>query len=162
TGLVRPIERPAALTVQAAGIATRAVSGRVTGGFLYAAAAARTDVRVEDSVLATVGQDSACEIDDIDFEDQSKRFQLINVRQAYQCAGVAGGSPSRLDVVLLDSPLVLNRSMVPPGDDPAHAGYRDAYERAMQAISRFWEEHRNRLFPWNRQGTVVAGLASER
>jgi hypothetical protein len=162
TGLVRPIERPVALTVQAAGIATRAVAGRVTGGFLYAAAAARTDVRVEDNVLATVGQDSACEIDDIDFEDQSKRFQLINVRQAYQLADAALRSPSRFDLILLDSPLVLNRSMVPPGDELAYAGYRAAYERAMEAISRFWEQHRERLFPWNRQGTVVAGLASER
>jgi len=162
TGLVRPIERPAPLTVQAAGIATRAVSGRVTGGFLYAAAAARTDVRVENNVLATVGQDSACEIDDIDFEDQSKRFQLINVRQAYQLADAALRSSTHFDLILLDNPLVLNRSMVPPGDALAYAGYGAAYKGAMEAIARFWEEHHDRLFPWNRQGTVVAGLASER
>ena len=160
--LLRRIEKPHPLTVTAAGIATQVVTQLIPEGFLYAATAARVDVSVQENVVATTGEDSACEIDDIDFEDQSKRFQLINVRQAYQLADAALRSPGRFDLILLDSPLILNRSMVPPGDDSAHAGYRGAYEQAMQAISRFWEEHRDGLFPWNRQGTVVAGLASER
>lgn len=161
-GLVRGVERPRPLNVRASGIATRAAVRKTLGGFLYAAAAVRIDLAVEENIVATLGQDSTCEIDDIDYEEQSKRFQLIGVRQAYEMADAALRGAEPPELLVLDCPLVLNRSMVPPRDAEAYAAYRTGYDRAVDTIQRFWADHRARLFPWNPAGTVVAGLAAER
>jgi len=162
SGLVRFYRFPEPLDLKVAGIATSVATRPVWGGLLYAAASVRVDLAVENSVIRTTGQDSVCEIDDIDYEDQSKRFQLIGVRQAYQLAAAAIRSADRPDLILLDCPLVLNRSMVPTGDAAENQGYRKAYESAIDEITHFWNEQQAALFPWNPQGTVVASLASER
>jgi hypothetical protein len=161
-GLVRFFRIPERLDLKVAGIATAVATRPVWGGLLYASAAVRVDLAVESSAIRTTGQDSACEIDDIDYEDQSKRFQLIGVRQAYQMAAAAIRSEDRPDLILLDCPLVLNRSMVPTGEAAENPGYRKAYESAIAEITRFWDEHQAALFPWNPQGAVVASLASDR
>ena len=77
------------------------------------------------------GTDSASVIDDIDFQDQSKRLQLIEVRQAYEMADHAMKLDAPPQILLLEGPLVLNRSMVPLGQGiPTHP----EYERAVEAI----------------------------
>jgi hypothetical protein len=161
-GLVRPIVRPHPLTVAVAGIATNVETSLVPEGFLYAATAARADVLISDNVVGTTGEDSVCEIDDIDFEDHAKRLQLISIRQAYKLADAALRSPQHWDLILLRCPLVLNRSMAPLGDAPRNAGYRIEYERTLDAIRTFWEEHQKRVAPWTPDGTVVAGISDER
>jgi len=160
--LVRSIDRLNPLNVRVAGIATRSTTTKTIGGFLYAAAAVRVDLAVENNTISTVGQDSTCELDDINYENQSKRLQLIGVRQAYEMADAAMRSGNRYDLILLDCPLVLNRSMVPLREAKKYAGYRDAFDAAIAAISNFWSTHRSELQPWNPNGTAVVGLASER
>lgn len=160
--LVRAVNRPNPLTVTVAGISTRQATRRVAGGFLYAAAAARSDISVNDNVVATRGEDSVCEIDDIDYEDQSKRFQLIGMRQAYELAERALLSGEPFDMLLCDCPLLLNRSIVAPEEGGRYAALRQTYQQTIDAISLFWQRHRDKLFPWNRQGPMLAGLASER
>jgi hypothetical protein len=161
-GMVRVIERPNPLDLRVSGIATRAVTQKTIGGHLYVAAANRVDLTIEHNAISTAGQDSTCEIDDINYESQSKRLQLINIRQAYEMADAALKSGNRLDLILLDSPLLLNRDMVPMKSDPSQASYRKAFEDAVQAISSFWAAHRESLFPWDPHGPSVVGLASER
>ncbi|MBS1803691.1 MAG: hypothetical protein JST28_10005 [Acidobacteria bacterium] len=161
-GLVRSYPIPVPFTLKVAGIVTNVATRPVWGGLLYASAAVRVDLTIENSAIKTTGEDSACEIDDIDYEDQSKRFQLIGIRQAYEMAAAAIRSGDRPDLILMDCPLVLNRSMVPMGDPADSPGYRRAYEEAIEGITRFWNEHQAALFPWNPQGVIVASLASER
>lgn len=158
-GLVKSVDRPDPLNLRVAGISTQSALTKTLGGFLYAAAASRFDLAVEQNVVSTVGQDSTCELDDINFEDQSKRLQLIGVRQAYQMADAALND-NRFDLVLLDCPLVLERSMVPRSDQDAE--FCRTFDRTINVISSFWETHRERLIPWNPQGTAVVGLASKR
>lgn len=161
-GLVRPIIRPHPLSVVAAGIATNVETALVPEGFLYAATAARVDVLIEDNVVGTTGEDSLCEIDDIEFEDHAKRLQLISIRQAYKLADAALRFTQRWDLILLRCPLVLNRSMAPLVDSPRNAGYRAEYERTLDAIRTFWNEHQKQVAPWNPDGTIVAGISDER
>ncbi|BAZ08866.1 hypothetical protein NIES4071_06720 [Calothrix sp. NIES-4071] len=161
-GLVRSVDRPNPLNVRVAGISTKAAITKTIGGFLYAAAAVRMDLAVEDNVISTVGQDSTCELDDINYENQSKRLQLIGVRQAYEMAERAIQSQNPYDLILLDCPLMLDRSMVPLREAENYAGYRSAFDGAVSAISKFWSTHRDKLQPWNPQGTAIVGLASER
>lgn len=160
--LVRSVDRPNPMTLSVGGVSTKHAIRRVAGGFLYSAAGSRVDIGVQANVVSTRAEDSVCEVDDIDYEDQSKRFQLIGVRQAYELADRALKSGEHYDMLLLDCPLLLNRSIVAPEEGGRYAALRQTYERTVTVIGRFWKEHRESLFPWNRQGPVVAGLASER
>lgn len=160
-GLVRPVERPNPITTRASGIATQSSTARTLGGFLYGAAAARCDLLVEHNAVSTAGQDSACEIDDINYENQSKRLALAAMRQAYTLAGRAVDE-ERGKFIFLDTPLLMDRGMVPPANCAGDVGYKAAYEATANAIEAFWTRRRERLFPWNPTGPVIVGLASER
>lgn len=162
TEMVRSIDRPNPLNLRVAGIATKFATLPTMGGHLYASAATRVDIAIENNAISSFGQDNTCEIDDIEYENLSKRLQLIGVRQAYEMADSALRSSERYDLILLDCPLVLNRSMVPLKEDAAYAGHRAAYNKTIGVISKFWETHQNKLFPWNPNGTVVVGVATER
>jgi hypothetical protein len=161
-GLIRSVDRPSPLTMDVAGISTKTVTRRVAGGWLFAAAGVRVDLGVEENVVSTRSEDSVCEIDDIDYEDQSKRFQLIGIRQAYELAERAINSDDHFDLLLCDCPLLLNRSMVAPEEGARYAALRKTYQTTVDAISDFWRNNHAKLFPWNRQGPILAGLASER
>lgn len=162
-GLVRKIQRPRPLNVHAAGIATK-VPGRqrVMGGFLYAAGGVRLDVIVQDNRVATGTQGSVCEVDDIDYEDQRLRLSLISLRQAYELAHAALSDVTRRNLIILDTPLLLSRSMVAPKQDSAHRGHREAYEAALQRVESFWGEHKSQLFPWNENGPMLVSVGGGR
>ena len=160
-GLVKRVKRPNPLNLRVAGIATQSALKTVLGGYLYAAAASRLDLAIENNAISTTGRDSTCELDDINFEDQSKRLQLIGIRQAYEMADAALKSGDPYDPVLLDCPLILERSMV-PRQAQREREFGIVFDRAVQAISAFWTNHRDRLLPWNPQGIGVLGLTSKR
>jgi hypothetical protein len=160
-GLVHAVERPNPINTRASGIATHASITKTIGGFLYAAAAARCDLLVEHNAISTAGQDSACEIDDINYENQSKRLALAAMRQAYELAERAV-SEDRARLIFLDTPLVMDRGMVPPTNRAGDEGYQAAYAATLNAIGQFWSRHRERLFPWQASGPVIVGLASHR
>lgn len=155
--LVRPVPRPNPLNLRVAGIGSDYQTEKVFGGFVYVSAGVRVDVTIENNALATSGQDSRCVIDDIDFDDQTKRLQLTGIRQCYELATAAMESGAPYDLILVDGPLVLNRSMVPiqRGKSAAH---RDVYQSTVEAISKFWDKYREHLFPWNSNGPVIAGI----
>ncbi|WP_316237046.1 hypothetical protein [Bradyrhizobium sp. SZCCHNR1015] len=160
-GLVRSVERPNPINARVSGIATHASTTKTIGGFLYGAAASRCDLLVEHNAISTAGQDSACEIDDINYENQSKRLTLAAMRQAYELADRAV-SEERARLIFLDTPLVMDRGMVPPANSLGDEGYKAAYAATLGAIESFWSQHRERLFPWSSGGPVVIGLASQR
>lgn len=160
-GLVRAVERPNPIDTRTSGIATRASTTKTIGGFLYGAAAARFDLLVEHNAVSTAGHDSACEIDDINYENQSMRLSLSAMRQAYELADRAV-LEERARLIFLDTPLVMDRGMVPPASRTGEPGYPAAYKATHDAIESFWTRHRERLFPWNPSGPVIIGLASQR
>lgn len=160
-GLVRAVERPNPIDTRASGIATHASTAKTIGGFLYGAAAARCDLLVEHNAVSTAGQDSACEIDDINYENQAMRLALVAMRQAYELADRAVVE-ERSRLIFLDTALVMDRSMVPPASRAGEPGYPAAYAATRETIESFWRRHRERLFPWNPRGPVIVGLASQR
>lgn len=161
-GLVKPIERPNPLNIKVAGIATRSAVQKTLGGFLYASAAVSLELTIQNNAVSTSGQDSLCELDDIDFVNQSKRLALIQIRQAYQMAAQRLLSGEPVDLILMDCPLFLGRDMAPLKDAPEHAEYRKAYEQTLSVIEPFWQEHKQNLYPWNATGPILAGIASEK
>lgn len=161
-GLVKPIERPNPLNIKVAGIATRSAVQKTLGGFLYASAAVSLELTIQNNAVSTSGQDSLCELDDIDFVNQSKRLALIQIRQAYQMAEQRLLSGEPIDLILMDCPLFLGRDMAPLKDAPEHAEYRKAYEQTLSVIEQFWQEHKQNIYPWNATGPILAGIASEK
>lgn len=160
-GLVRAVDRPNPIDTRASGIATRSSTAKTIGGFLYAAAAARCDLLVEHNAVSTAGQDSVCEIDDINYENQSMRLALAAMKQAYELADRAV-LEERARLIFLDTALVMDRSMVPTASRDGELGYPAAYASTREVIESFWTRHRERLFPWNPSGAVIVGLASQR
>jgi len=160
-GLVKGVDRPTPFNLKVSGIGTRSTVKKTVGGFLFASAGVRIDLKIEKNVVATAGQDSLCEIDDINFEDQSKILQLNETRLAYRLAG-SGLDAFQPDIVLTDCPLALNRSMVPSFSKGIGTEYHRSYRQAIEVIQSFWETRREALFPWNREGAVFGGVAAQR
>ncbi|MEC8012399.1 MAG: hypothetical protein VX185_16715 [Pseudomonadota bacterium] len=158
-GLVKAVPKPSVVNLRVAGIATQSCIDKALGGFIYASAAVRTDLLIEDNQVSTQGSDSVSELDDIDFEAQRKRLDLIEIRQAYQLVEKQLLSQVPCDLILLDTPLYLARDMAPLERNIRHT---QEYEKTKLAIERFWQKHRSKLFPWNKNGVVLASILAER
>lgn len=158
-GLVKRVERPKVIDLSVSGIATHSCIKNALGGYIYASGAVRTDMRIEQNQVSTGGNDSVSELDDIDFEAQRKRLDLVEIRQAYQLVErqLKQGQPSQL--ILLDTPLFLDRAMTPLDRNLSHV---EEYQRTKSSISKFWQENRENLFPWNPTGPVLASIVAER
>jgi len=158
-GLVKSVSRPAVIDLSVAGVATRSTIKRALGGFVYACAGARVDLLIRHNQVSTRGGDSVAELDDIDFEAHRKRLELIEMRQGYRLAERQLTEPDPARLILLDTPLFLDRQMAPLERHQRHA---QEYEQTRAQIATFWEQHRARLFPWNPQGPILASIVAER
>lgn len=158
-GLVKSVKRPAIIDLTVAGIATNSSIKRALGGFLFASAAVSTTIAIEQNQISSRGSDSCSELDDIDFEAQRKRLDLIEMRLAYQLAErqLLSDNPPRM--ILLDTPLFIARDMIPLKE---HKKHWEEYEKTKKIIEHFWNEYRKQLFPWNSEGPVLASVVAER
>lgn len=158
-GLVKGVERPAIMDLSVSGISTQSSVIKALGGFIFGSAAVRTDMLIQQNQVSTCGSDSVSELDDIDFEAQRKRLDLVEMRQAYALVEkmLKNESPSQL--ILLDTPLFLNREMAPLKRNVKHWA---EYEKTKQAIEKFWDDYRGILFPWNPNGPVLVSILAER
>lgn len=158
-GLVKRVERPKVIDLSVSGIATHSCIKNALGGYIYASGAVRVDMRIEQNQVSTGGNDSVSELDDIDYEAQRKRLELVEIRQAYQLVErqLKQGDPSQL--ILLDTPLFLNRAMAPLDRNLRHV---EEYKRTKDMIAQFWLDNRDSLFPWNLNGPVLTSIVAER
>ena len=60
---------------------------------------------------------------------------------------------------MLDTPLFIAREMIPLKRNVKHW---QEYEKTRTAISTFWENYREQLFPWNPEGPVLVSILSQR
>lgn len=158
-GLVKSVERPKVIDLTVAGIATHSCIKHALGGYIYASGAVCSDMNIEQNQVSTGSSDSVSELDDIDFEAQRKRLDLIEIRQAYQLIERQLKQDRCAKLILIDTPLFLDRAMAPLERDTRHV---EEYQRTKSIISEFWREYREQLFPWNTNGPVLASIVSER
>ncbi len=158
-GLVKAVDRPATIDLTVSGIATHSCIKRALGGFIFASAAVRTDMLIDANRISTCGSDSVAELDDIDFEAQRKRLDLVEMRQAYVLAERLLKSSVASQLILLDTPLFIAREMIPLKRNVKHW---QEYEKTRTAIATFWETYREQLFPWNPQGAVLVSVVAQR
>lgn len=158
-GLVKGVERPAIMDLSVSGISTQSSVIKALGGFIFGSAAVRTDMLIQQNQVSTCGSDSVSELDDIDFEAQRKRLDLVEMRQAYALVEKVLKNESPSQLILLDTPLFLNREMAPLKRNVKHWA---EYEKTKQAIEKFWDDYRGMLFPWNPNGPVLVSILAER
>lgn len=158
-GLVKRVERPKVIDLTVSGIATHSCIKNALGGYIYASGAVRVDMSIEQNQVGTGSNDSVSELDDIDFEAQRKRLDLVEIRQAYELVDrlLRQGNPSQL--ILMDTPLFLDRAMAPLDRNAKHV---EEFQQTKGVISQFWSNYREQLFPWNPHGPVLASIVAER
>ena len=159
TGLVKAVPKPTVVNLRVAGIATKSCLDKALGGFIYASAAVRTDLLIDDNKVSTVGSDSVSELDDIDFEAQRKRLDLIEIRQAYKLVERKLLSGESCDLILLDTPLFLSREMIPLERNLRHF---EEFNKTKKVVEDFWQKYRQMLFPWDPSGPIVVAILAER
>jgi len=158
-GLVKAVERPSVMNLTVSGVCTKSAIIKALGGFLFGSAAVRTDMRIEQNQISSNGSDSVSELDDIDFEAQRKRLDLIEMRHAYILAERMLNLDCPSQMILLDTPLFINRDMFPLKQ---HAKHWSEYEKTKAAIEKFWNKYRTKLFPWDAHGPILASIVAER
>lgn len=158
-GLVKGVKRPSVVNLAVSGIASHSCVHRALGGFVFASAAVRTDLLIQENKISTVGSDSVSELDDIDFEAQRKRLDLVEMRHSYTLVERLLAQGGNANLILIDTPLFIGRDMVPLKRNQRHWA---EYEKTREAIERFWHQQRQALFPWNQDGPVLVSILAER
>ena len=158
-GLIKAVHRPLVVNLAVSGIASHSCIHRALGGFIYASAAVRTDLKIQDNKISTTGSDSVSELDDIDFEAQRKRLDLVEMRHCYALVERLFQQEVPANLILIDTPLFIDREMIPLKRNVRHWA---EYEKTRDAIERFWKNYRQSLFPWNPDGPVLASILAER
>ena len=158
-GLVKPVPKLSIVDMNVAGISTRSCVTKALGGFIYVSAALRVDLLIEQNKLSSGATDSISELDDIDFEAQAKRLELIQIRQTYSLLEKIFNSAHSYNLILIDTPFFLARDMAPLD---RHKKHKQEYEKTKKVIESFWDRFRQSIFPWNPNGPVVASILAER
>jgi hypothetical protein len=158
-GLIKAVKRPSVVNLAVSGIASHSCIHRALGGFIYASAAVRTDLAIQDNRISTTGTDSVSELDDIDFEAQRKRLDLVEMRHCYALVEKLLQQGADTNLILIDTPLFIDREMIPLKRNVRHWA---EYEKTRNAIERFWQNHRQSLFPWDPDGPVLTSILAER
>jgi len=158
-GLIKAVKRPSVVNLAVSGIASHSCIHRALGGFIYASAAVRTDLAIQDNKISTMGTDSVSELDDIDFEAQRKRLDLVEMRHCYALVEKLLHQGVATNLILIDTPLFIDREMIPLKRNVRHWA---EYEKTREAIERFWQNHRQSLFPWDPEGPVLTSILAER
>lgn len=142
-----------------AGISTRSCVTKALGGFIYVSAAVLIDLLIEQNKLSSGATDSISELDDIDFEAQAKRLELIQIRQTYSLLEKIFNSEHSYNLILIDTPFFLARDMAPLD---RHKKHKQEYEKTKKLIENFWDRYRQSIFPWNPNGPVIVSILAER
>ncbi|GLH39705.1 MULTISPECIES: hypothetical protein [Pseudomonas] len=158
-GLIKGVKRPAVVNLTVSGIASHSCIHRALGGFIYASAAVRTDLTIQDNKVGTAGSDSVSELDDIDFEAQRKRLDLVEMRHCYALVERLLKQGGFANLILIDTPLFIDREMVPLKRNARHWA---EFEKTRDVIEQFWQKNRKALFPWNPEGPVLVSILAER
>ncbi|WP_086134575.1 hypothetical protein [Methylocaldum sp. SAD2] len=158
-GLIKAVKRPSVINLAVSGIASHSCIHRALGGFIYVSAAVRTDLLIQENKISTTGTDSVSELDDIDFEAQRKRLDLVEMRHCYALVERLIIQDAAPNLILIDTPLFIGRDMIPLKRNVRHWA---EYEKTRDAIEGFWQKHRKDLFPWNPDGPVLTSILAER
>lgn len=158
-GVVKKCKKLSPFTINAAGIATGHRTVQFFGGVLYGTAAVRQDLYIEDGSIYKTRQESTVDVDEIDHMDTSQRLKYYDIVNSYTLLAELMEEEDRPDLVILDVPLILERSDVPL--ENRYSTVAD-YKKARDKIKSFWSQYKSEIYPFNPQGTKIVSIGGKR
>jgi hypothetical protein len=159
SGVIRPITKKVPLTLNVTGIATASKTIPAFGGILYSAGALRQDLSIQDGVVYQTFQDSLVDIDEADDIDVTQKLKFVHITQMYDLLEVLINETDRPELVIVDTPLLLERSDAPiESYEELHSDYISCKER----IEQFWQEYKNEIYPFNSCGIKIVSVSTKR
>lgn len=159
SGVIRTVTKKVPLTLNVTGIATASKTIPAFGGILYSAGALRQDLSIQDGVVYQTYQDSLVDIDEADDVDVTQKLKFVHINQMYDLLEELLNEANRPELVIVDSPLILERSDAPlESYEELHFNYIACKER----IEQFWKEHKHEIYPFNSSGIKIVSVSSKR
>lgn len=158
-GVVRNIELITPLTIKAAGIAATNRTSNAFGGMIYVSGAVRQDILIDEGSIYKTRQESIVDVDEIDDLDNQKKLKFIDIINVYNLLEELMEDDEKPELVLIDIPLVLERSDAPLEDRKDIIKY---YEKCKETIKVFWEKHMDKVYPFNENGIKIASIENKR
>lgn len=159
SGVIRTVTKKIPLTLNVTGIATASKTIPAFGGILYSAGALRQDLSIQDGVVYQTYQDSLVDIDEADDVDVTQKLKFVHINQMYDLLEELLNEANRPELVIVDSPLILERSDAPlESYEELHFDYIACKER----IEQFWKDHKHEIYPFNSSGVKIVSVSSKR
>ena len=159
SGVVRNIELIAPLTIKASGIAATNRTSSAFGGMLYVAGAVRQDILISEGSIYKTRQESIVDVDEIDDLDNQKKLKFIDIINVYKLLEDLMEDDEKPELVLVDVPLVLERSDAPLED---RKEIIRIYDRCRETIKFFWDKYKDMVYPFNENGIKIASVGTKR
>lgn len=158
-GVIRDIDLIDPLTIKASGIATVNKTTEAFGGMLYVAGAVRQDILIDRNSIYETKQDSIVDVDEIDDLDATKKLKFIDIINAYKLLEDIFSNDDRPDLVIVDTPLMLERADSPLSD---RIDVINLYERCKKTIENFWQQNKDKIYPFSEYGVKIASVGNKR
>ncbi len=159
SGVVRNIELIAPLTIKASGIAATNRTSSAFGGMLYVAGAVRQDILISEGSIYKTRQESIVDVDEIDDLDNQKKLKFIDIINVYKLLSDLMEDDEKPELVLMDVPLVLERSDAPIED---RKDTIKVYDKCREIIKFFWDKYKDMVYPFNENGIKIASVGTKR
>lgn len=159
SGVVRNIELITPLTIKASGIAATNRTSSAFGGMLYVAGAVRQDILIDEGSIYKTRQESIIDVDEIDDLDNQKKLKFIDIINVYKLLSDLMEDDGKPELVLVDVPLVLERSDAPLED---RKDIIKVYDKCRETIKFFWDKYRDMVYPFNENGIKIASVGTKR
>ncbi len=159
SGVIKNIELINPLTIKASGIAATNRTSNAFGGMLYVAGAVRQDMLISEGSIYKTRQESIVDIDEIDDLDNQKKLKFIDIINVYKLLSDLMEDDEKPELVLVDVPLVLERSDAPLED---REDIIKVYDKCREAIKFFWDKYKDMVYPFNENGIKIASVGTKR
>lgn len=157
--VVRNIELIAPLTIKASGIAATNRTSSAFGGMLYVAGAVRQDIIISEGSIYKTRQESIVDVDEIDDLDNQKKLKFIDIINVYKLLEDLMEDDEKPELVLVDVPLILERSDAPLED---RKDTIKVYDKCREIIKFFWDKYKDMIYPFNENGIKIASVGTKR
>lgn len=158
-GVIRNIDIINPININASGIACSNRTSTAFGGILYVAGAVRQDILIKDGTIYKTRQESKVEVDEIDDLDSQKKLKFIDIINAYKLLTDLMEEDEKPELVLLDVPLLLERSDAPLDE---RIDVVNIYNKCRKTISKFWNEYKEDVYPFNKNGVKIASIGGKK
>lgn len=158
-GIIRNIELIKPLNIRACGIATSSRTTNAFGGILYVAGAVRQDVLIENGTIYKTRQESTVDLDEIDDLDIQKKLKYISIMNTYKLLDELMEDTERPELVMVDTPILLERADAPLDN---RVDIKELYDNCKTVIYDFWMKHKERVYPYKKNGVKIVSIGNKR